>query len=88
LHLSGKGSHIHDGIWGALDQIIVSGNLMNNDRFWVDSDNVRIFDAGFLLTDDEKHLGKQPFRTYNGFRYLGGFSDHLPVMAHFRYKEE
>ena len=88
LHLSGKGSHMHDGIWGALDQIIVSGNLMNNDRFSVVSENVRIFDAGFLLTDDEKHLGKQPFRTYNGFKYLGGFSDHLPVMAVFKYTEE
>ncbi len=88
FHISGKGSHNHEGIWGALDQIIVSGNLLNNNCFWVDSDNVRIFDAGFLLVDDEKHLGKRPFRTYNGFRYLGGFSDHLPVMAVFRYKEE
>jgi hypothetical protein len=88
FHLSGKGTHMHEGVWGALDQIIVSGNLLNNNRFWVDSDNVRIFDAGFLLSDNEKHLGKQPFRTYNGFNYLGGFSDHLPVMAVFRYKEE
>lgn len=88
LHLSGKGTHMHDGIWGALDQIIVSGSLMNNDRFWVKPDNVRIFDAGFLLTEDEKHFGKKPFRTYNGFRYLGGFSDHLPVIAVLKYNEE
>jgi hypothetical protein len=29
--------------------------------------------------NDEKHFGKKPFRTYYGMKYLGGFSDHLPV---------
>ena len=38
-----------------------------------------IFDAGFLLEEDEKYYGKKPFRTYLGPRYHGGFSDHLPV---------
>ena len=37
-----------------------------------------------LLTDDPKHGGLQPWRTYQGPRYLGGYSDHLPVYADFR----
>ena len=38
----------------------------------------------FLLTEDPKYGGYQPFRTYQGPRYLGGYSDHLPVYADFR----
>jgi hypothetical protein len=38
-----------------------------------------IFDAPWLLEDDEKFMGKMPFRTYGGPKYLGGYSDHLPV---------
>ena len=25
----------------------------------------------------------RPFRTYMGYRYEGGFSDHLPILADF-----
>ena len=80
IHFAGKGSHKHEGEWGALDQIIVSGNLLNpgNNIFTLVSDT-HVFDADFLLINDDKFLGKEPFRTYNGMKYQGGFSDHLPV---------
>lgn len=81
IHLTGKGSHKHNGEWGALDQIIVSGNLLLNDNF--KCAEAQVFDADFLLVDDEKFLGKQPFRTYNGMKYQGGFADHLPVYVDF-----
>jgi hypothetical protein len=38
-----------------------------------------IFDAPFLMMEDKTYFGLKPFRTYLGPRYLGGFSDHLPV---------
>ena len=41
--------------------------------------SLHIFDAPFLLQDDEAWFGKKPFRTYYGAKYVGGFSDHLPV---------
>lgn len=37
----------------------------------------------FLLTDDKKYGGKEPFRTYKGMKYQGGFSDHLPIYTDF-----
>ncbi|MDY0217683.1 MAG: hypothetical protein RBS19_12085 [Bacteroidales bacterium] len=40
-----------------------------------------IFRAPFLLEKDETYLGYRLFRTYAGFRYLGGFADHLPVFT-------
>jgi len=86
IHLAEKGSHKDNGEWGTLDQIIVSGNLLNPlNKFFSLSEDVHIFDADFLLEDDDKFLGKQPFRTYNGLKYQGGFSDHLPVYIDFWY---
>jgi predicted extracellular nuclease len=74
------GSHKFDGEWGILDQIIVSGALLNEkEGLSTSTINAHIFYADFLLEDDPNFSGKQNFRTYVGFKYHGGFSDHLPV---------
>lgn len=86
MHVNGKGSNKHAGEWGALDQIIVSGNLLNNKGlFYTQQKDAHFFDADFLLEDDKQFLGKQPFRTYVGMKYQDGFSDHLPIFADFWY---
>lgn len=36
---------------------------------------------GFLLVEDLRYLGVKPLRTFSGYRYQGGFSDHLPVFV-------
>jgi hypothetical protein len=38
-----------------------------------------IFSDSFLLEEDKTYSGMKPFRTYSGYKYNGGFSDHLPV---------
>lgn len=43
-----------------------------------------IFDDPSLLTKDTSYGGLKPLRTYSGPRYLGGVSDHLPIMLHAR----
>lgn len=80
LQEKGIGSHKFEAEWGMLDQIIVSGSLLNPEKkiFTTQSD-MHVFNADFLLLDDEKYLGKKAFRTYNGMKYQGGYSDHLPV---------
>lgn len=86
LHEAGKGSHKHAGEWGALDQIIVSRNLLgNNNRFRTLTPEATLLNLPFLLEEDKKYLGFQPFRTYNGMKYQGGYSDHLPVYIDFYY---
>lgn len=68
------------GQWNLFDQIIVSGNLvMTKKGLRVEEGSYRIFGEPYLLTEDTEFNGFKPFRTYNGFTYLGGFSDHLPV---------
>jgi hypothetical protein len=39
----------------------------------------------FLLEHDTFYGGYRPRRTYNGMRYQPGYSDHLPLVARFRY---
>lgn len=79
------GSYKFQGEWGLLDHIIVSGTLLQKDSpLYTDEANADLFRPPFLLTEDKKYGGKQPFRTYYGMKYQAGYSDHLPVWASFR----
>jgi len=74
------GSHKFEGEWGILDQIIVSGAFLNAEvGLYTRKEDAHIFNADFLLEDDDAFAGKRNFRTYSGFKYQGGYSDHLPV---------
>ncbi|MGI6572062.1 MAG: hypothetical protein ACOX19_01235 [Fermentimonas sp.] len=75
-----RGSYKYQGKWEIIDQLIVNGSLlMEGSGVRVKNGEAIIFDAPFLLEEDEQYYGKKPFRTYLGPRYNGGFSDHLPV---------
>lgn len=65
--------------WYGFDLILVSGSMLHSQGLSVSKNGYRIFSPGFLLEDDPQWLGKRPFRTYRGYRYHGGISDHLPV---------
>ncbi|HKI88796.1 MAG TPA: endonuclease/exonuclease/phosphatase family protein, partial [Draconibacterium sp.] len=70
--------------WSVFDQIIVSGALLQTETgFYARPENAQIVEKSFLLEKDERYGGVRPFRTYIGFRYHGGFSDHLPVILKF-----
>ncbi|HHT33434.1 MAG TPA: hypothetical protein GX018_00200 [Bacteroidales bacterium] len=74
------GTYKYRGRWEILDQFIVSGNLMMpGSRIRIGGDSAEIFRAPFLLEEDERYYGLKPYRTNLGPRYLGGFSDHLPI---------
>ena len=75
----GTGSHRHHGIWTYLDHIIVSKGLMNEDPPQISEFKAFVFKESFLLEEDEKYLGQKPYRHFLGYKYHGGFSDHLPV---------
>nr|WP_321335169.1 endonuclease [uncultured Bacteroides sp.] len=80
------GSYKYQGEWGLLDQLIVSGTLLTpTGNFTTSEAKANVARLPFLLTKDEKYGGEQPFRTYNGIRYQGGFSDHLPVYLDFSF---
>lgn len=68
----GKGTHKWEGQWTCLDQFYVSPHLL-------DRSFVYIFDEQWIQENDEKFGGIKPWRTYNGYQYIGGYSDHLPI---------
>jgi hypothetical protein len=76
----GKGTNKYRGKWFMIDQIIVSGNLLNGKRLKTSPGLFQIFSPDFLFENDKTNLGKKPNRTYSGYKYHGGFSDHLPVL--------
>lgn len=85
-HKSGSagGSYKYQGEWGLLDHLIVSGLLLDRTTsFYTEEVRADVFSPSFMLTEDERYGGVQPFRTYNGIRYQGGYSDHLPVYTDF-----
>ena len=89
-----KGTYRYRAEWGIFDQFIVSRNMQakNKNAFTknkyakakkenasVSVENVQILRHPFLLEEDDKYGGQKPFRTYNGMKYMGGYSDHLPI---------
>lgn len=78
------GTYKYRGRWNSLDQIIVSGNLLVPAApFRTHRAACRIFAPPFLTEPDATHGGVKPRRTYLGTVYLGGFSDHLPLVLDF-----
>ena len=83
----GEGSYRYKGIWEMIDQVIVSEPLLNSESgLFTEPDHFRIYDPEFLLEKDPVYPGFSPFATYRGYRYHGGFSDHLPVILDLLFK--
>lgn len=74
--------------WFFFDQIIVSGSLLNSNTGLATSvENASVNSSPFLLERDKKYGGFKPRRTYYGFTYNEGFSDHLPVLLKLDFKD-
>ena len=73
-----EGSLAHFSEWNLFDQILVSINFFDTSESPLDFVKADIFNPKFLTTYHGKYKG-EPFRTYVGKRYKGGFSDHFPV---------
>lgn len=75
-----KGTLKYKSHWNLFDRFIVSGTLLSDkNSIYSGSGKMNIYSPDFLLVEDEKYLGYKPFRTYYGYKYKGGFSDHLPI---------
>jgi predicted extracellular nuclease len=88
LHLQDehRGTLKYQNRWEMIDLFFVSGNMLSSDNgLHCTKNSIEIFDAVFLLTTVSGE-GKSPFRTYRGPVYVGGFSDHLPVILRFSIK--
>jgi hypothetical protein len=78
--INNKGTLKYQESWDIFDQVIVSGALLKKyNGYSIEGNKSHVYKPDYLIIEDEKYLGEKPFRTYHGFKYQGGFSDHLPV---------
>ena len=77
LHAAGRGTIRYEGKWDLIDMFLVSSNIEGHSV-------MDIPEVPFLMTRESRHAGEKPLRTYSGPRYIGGVSDHLPVVLYFR----
>lgn len=77
------GTHNYRGEWGVLDHIMVSPNFTKGKGAKIVKKSGTINSPDFLLGE---YKGQTvPARTYGGGKYLGGYSDHLPVSVRIKY---
>jgi predicted extracellular nuclease len=77
---SKTGTYSYQGQWQIFDQVIVSGSLLiPGIGLETKTSNIHIYNPEFLIQTDDRYLSTKPVPTYYGQKYIGGFSDHLPV---------
>lgn len=76
-----RGTYRYKGQWESIDHILGSRQVY----FRVDTAYIHAPD--FLLEEEPQYGGYRPRRTYQGYRYQPGYSDHLPLVLRLRKKE-
>lgn len=82
-----KGSLNHNFNWNLFDQILFSTNFFDIKNTNLNFSRADVFNTKFLTQYHGKYKG-QPFRTYVGKKYKGGYSDHFPVYIEFKSTEK
>jgi endonuclease/exonuclease/phosphatase family metal-dependent hydrolase len=87
LDAAGRGTYRYLGTWELIDQVMVSNGLLFNTKGFITNTKMfQICSYDFLLKKDEKYAGFSPYPTYRGYRYAGGYSDHLPVVLKLNFR--
>lgn len=71
------GTHNYNNEWDVLDHIMVSPAFLKKKGLKALKSSGEIHSFEYLVTEYKGQM--VPFRTYGGNKYLGGYSDHLPV---------
>jgi hypothetical protein len=78
---TGEGTYRYMGTWEMIDQVIVNRNLLQcKNGVFTNQNLLTIFKPDFLMHEDSKYPGYSPYSTYHGYKYQGGYSDHLPIL--------
>ena len=70
-HRDGRGTIRYKGKWELIDFFMSRG---------LSTSEMKILHIPFLMTYDKSYPGYKPLRTYSGPRYIGGVSDHCPII--------
>lgn len=75
---AGVGTLAYRDSWNLFDQILITHSLANKDDYGYYFYKNEIFNRSFLISKGGRFKG-YPFRTFSFGKYIGGYSDHLPV---------
>lgn len=78
LAVKGVGTHKYKNEWNMLDQFILSYELVHSKK-GVRFHQAFVYNPDFIQEKEERFKGS-PFRTFVGNKYLGGYSDHFPIL--------
>lgn len=81
MQLDSLGTYNYKGVWGMLDQFLVSKNVEKDKSAKFE---MSIYKDPSILYEDPKK-GPVPNRTYAGPKYVAGYSDHLPIRLQITY---
>ncbi len=80
----GKGTYYYHGVWNMLDQVLISYNLLNQEKGLTTTyEGGHILSEEWMMYESDKYNEKLPSATYGGPEYYGGPSDHLPIYVVF-----
>ena len=77
-----NGSYRYKGLWEQIDHVYLSPSLLHDNdtpALHLAPQGAWNFAPEHLTEPEPRYGGQRPRRTYNGMRYEGGTSDHLPV---------
>jgi len=75
---AGLGTYFYSGTWNMLDNLVVSGEMINGKKVRVENQKGYIYSNDWMIYTN-KNGDKTPNRSYVGNKYVGGVSDHFPV---------
>ena len=73
LYMKGEGTIRYEGSWDLIDMFLTGPELDPVTE-------MEICRMPFHIVRESRHPGEKPFRTYSGPRYIGGISDHFPIV--------
>ncbi len=76
----GEGTIRYSGKWEMIDMFFISESIAVSEHI----PEMKVLRLPFLMTRDNAHSGEKPLRTYTGPRYVGGVSDHCPIVVRIR----
>ena len=72
LYNDHQGTIRYKGKWDLIDFFLTSRDVRPSE--------MSVVRLPFLMVYDKRYPGEKPLRTYSGPRYIGGVSDHCPIL--------
>ncbi len=77
-----EGSYLFGSQWDMIDQIVISSALNDGKNIDYLCDSFEVLKPSFMIIQEGNRKGGA-LPTYMGNKYVGGFSDHFPVVVKF-----